>query len=264
MYDIITLGIESSCDETSAAIVLNGRELLSDVISTSLDLHRIYGGVVPEIASRKHVEYIVPVIDRAIKEAGIQKERIDFIGVTYGPGLVGALLVGLSAAKAMAFALGKPLIGIHHLEGHISANFLEYKELEPPFIALVASGGHSHIVHCTDYGEFRIMGRTRDDAAGEAFDKISRELGLGYPGGPAIDKAAGKGNPKAVAFPQVRFKDSFDFSFSGVKTAVLNYMNKCRMKGEKLPVEDICASFQKAVTEILVHNTIQAGRGRRM
>lgn len=258
MSDFITLGIESSCDETSAAVVRNGREVLSNVISTSLDLHKIYGGVVPEIASRKHVEYIVPVIDRALAEAGIQKEQIDCIGVTYGPGLVGALLVGVSAAKAMAFALGKPLVGVHHLEGHISANFLEYKELEPPFLALVASGGHSHIVYCEDYGEFRILGRTRDDAAGEAFDKISRELGLGYPGGPAIDKAAAMGNADAIPFPKVQFRDSFDFSFSGVKTAVLNYMNQCRMKGEALPAADICASFQKAVTETLAAHTFAA------
>ncbi len=258
MSDIITLGIESSCDETSAAIVLNGRKVLSNVISTSLDLHKVYGGVVPEIASRKHVEYIVPVIDRAIKEAGIKKEDIDYVGVTYGPGLLGALLVGLSAAKAMAFALKKPLVGVHHIEGHISANFLEYEELEPPFVALVASGGHSHIVYCSDYGEFKIIGRTRDDAAGEAFDKISRELGLGYPGGPAVDKAAAKGDCNAIAFPKVHFKDSLDFSFSGVKTSVLNYLNKARMKGETIPVEDICASFQKAVVDILAENTFKA------
>ncbi len=260
MSDIITLGIESSCDETSAAVVLNGRRVLSNVISTSLDLHKVYGGVVPELASRKHVEYIVPVIDSAIKEAGITKERIDYIGVTYGPGLLGALLVGLSAAKAMAFALNKPLVGVHHIEGHISANFLEYEDLEPPFVALVASGGHSHIVYCSDYGEFKIIGRTRDDAAGEAFDKISRELGLGYPGGPAVDKAAALGNPNAISFPRVHFKDSLDFSFSGLKTAVLNFVNKSRMKGEPLNAEDICASFQRSVVDILTENTFKAAK----
>lgn len=258
MPDYLTLGIESSCDETSAAVVRNGRETLSNVISTSLDLHKIYGGVVPEIASRKHVEYIVPVIDRALAEAGVRKEQLDCIGVTYGPGLVGALLVGVSAAKAMAFALGKPLVGVHHLEGHIAANFLEYRELEPPFLALVASGGHSHIVFCEDYGVFRILGRTRDDAAGEAFDKIAREIGLGYPGGPAIDRAAADGRADAIPFPRVQFRDSFDFSFSGVKTAVLNYLNQCRMKGEPLPVADICASFQKTVTETLAAHTFAA------
>ena len=260
MSDILTLGIESSCDETSAAVVLNGRKVLSNVISTSLNLHKMYGGVVPEVASRKHVEYIVPVIDEALRTAGVKKDELDYIGVTYGPGLLGALLVGLSAAKAMAFSLGKPLVGVHHIEGHISANFLEYEELEPPFIALVASGGHSHIVYCSDYGEFKIIGRTRDDAAGEAFDKIARELGIGYPGGPVVDKAAKLGDPGAVAFPRVHFKDSLDFSFSGVKTAVLNHLNKCKMKGEEIPVNDICASFQKAVVDILSENTFKAAK----
>ncbi|MBE7065524.1 MAG: tRNA (adenosine(37)-N6)-threonylcarbamoyltransferase complex transferase subunit TsaD [Ruminococcaceae bacterium] len=258
MADILTLGIESSCDETSASVIKNGRIILSNVISTQIDLHKVYGGVVPELASRKHVEFIIQVIDEALAKAGVKKEEIDQIGVTFGPGLVGALLVGLSAAKAMAFALNKPLIGVHHIEGHISANFLENPELEPPFVCLVASGGHSHIVDCYDYGKFRILGRTRDDAAGEAFDKISREIGLGYPGGPAIDREAKKGNPEAIKFPRVHMGDSLDFSFSGVKTAVLNYLNKERMQGHEIPVADVCASFQKAVTDILTENTFKA------
>ncbi len=258
MADILTLGIESSCDETSAAVIKNGRIILSNVISTQIELHKEFGGVVPELASRKHVEFIIQVIDEALAKANVSKNDIDQIAVTFGPGLVGALLVGLSAAKAMAFSLNKPLIGVHHIEGHISANFLEYPELEPPFVCLVASGGHSHIVDCYDYGKFRILGRTRDDAAGEAFDKISRELGLGYPGGPAIDRKAKEGNPEAIKFPRVHMGDTLDFSFSGVKTAVLNYLNKERMQGHDIPVADICASFQKALTDILTENTFKA------
>lgn len=260
MKDIITLGIESSCDETSAAVVRNGREVLSNVISTSLDLHKKYGGVVPEIASRKHLEFILPCIKEALETAGVSKEDIDVIGVTYGPGLVGGLLVGLMAAKTLAFTLDKPLVGVHHLEGHISANFIENKELEPPFMALVASGGHSHIVLVSDYGKFKIIGRTRDDAAGEAYDKVSRELGLGYPGGPAIDKIAKSGNKFAIKFPEVHFKDSYDFSFSGIKTAVLNYLNKAKMTDETIVISDIAASFQHAVCHILVENTIKAAK----
>lgn len=260
MEDIITIGIESSCDETSAAVVKNGREVLSNVISTSLDLHKIYGGVVPEIASRKHLEFIVPAVDSALREAGIKKERLDAIGVTYGPGLVGGLLVGLMAAKALAYSLEKPLVGVHHLEGHISANYIENKELEPPFTALVASGGHSHIVYVSDYGKYRIYGRTRDDAAGEAYDKVAREIGLGYPGGPIIDKVAREGNPNAIKFPKVHFPDSYDFSFSGIKTAVLNYLNKAKMQGSEVNVPDVCASFQNAVTEILTENTFRCAK----
>jgi len=261
LSDIIVLGIETSCDETSAAVVKNGRIILSNIISSQIDLHKKYGGVVPEIASRKHVELIMPVINQAIEEANIDINDIDMVGVTYGPGLVGALLVGLSAAKALAFALNKPLIGVHHIEGHIAANYLENHELEPPFVCLVASGGHSHIVYVKDYNTFEILGQTRDDAAGEAFDKIARALGLGYPGGPLIDKAAQNGNETAVSFPRVHFDDgSLDFSFSGLKTAVLNYMNSIRQKNEEVSVEDISASFQKAVVDVLVSNTISAAR----
>lgn len=259
MKDISILGIESSCDETSAAVVVNGRTILSNIISSQVDLHSKYGGVVPEIASRKHVELILPVIMQALDEAYMKNEDIDAIGVTYGPGLVGALLVGLSAAKGLAYALGKPLIGVHHIEGHIAANYLECPHLEPPFICLVASGGHSHIVHVSGYSNFEILGQTRDDAAGEAFDKIARAVGLGYPGGPLIDKTAMGGNSRAIEFPRVYFHDgSLDFSFSGLKTAVLNYLNSMEQKGDKIVIEDLCASFQQAVVDVLVGNTIQA------
>lgn len=263
MKDIIVLGIESSCDETSAAVVKNGREILSNVISSQVDLHQKYGGVVPEIASRKHVELIMPVINQALEEAEVKIGDVDVIGVTYGPGLVGALLVGLTAAKAMAFSAKKPLVGVHHIEGHISANYLDHGGLEPPFVCLVASGGHSHIVYVGGYDSFEILGQTRDDAAGEAFDKVARAIGLGYPGGPLIDKAARSGNSKAIAFPRVRFdKGSLDFSFSGLKTAVLNYLNQLEQKGEKIPVEDVSASFQQAVVDVLVENTIAAAKAK--
>jgi N6-L-threonylcarbamoyladenine synthase len=257
--DIIILGIESSCDETSAAVVKNGREVLSDIIASQAELHAEYGGVVPEIASRKHVELIIPVIDKASKSAGIALNSVDAIAVTYGPGLVGALLVGISAAKALAFALNKPLIGVNHIEGHISANYIAHPALKPPFICLVASGGHSHVVHISDYKKIEVMGRTRDDAAGEAFDKIARVLGLGYPGGPIVEKTASHGNTEAFRFPRVKFKDeSFDFSFSGLKTAVINTVHQFEQRKEPVPVEDICASFQKAAVDVLVANTIEA------
>jgi len=263
--DIIILGIETSCDETSASVIRNGREILSNVISSQIPFHQKYGGVVPEIASRKHVELVIPVIDQALNEADVDFGKIDAIGVTYGPGLVGALLVGLSAAKALCLALNKPLIGVHHIEGHISANYLEHKDLKPPFICLVVSGGHSHIVFVKGYNKFEVIGRTRDDAAGEAFDKIARAIGLGYPGGPLIDKAAKLGNENAMCFPRVYFEDgSFDFSFSGLKTAVINYINNKQQKGEPLSIEDIAASFQKAVVEVLVHNTISAAKQKNM
>jgi len=259
MKDMIILAIESSCDETAAAVVKNGREVLSNIISTQIPLHQKYGGVVPEIASRKHVESILPVIDNALKDAGVTIEDIDAVGVTYGPGLVGALLVGLTAAKSLAFAANKPLIPVNHIEGHIAANYIEHKELEPPFVCLVASGGHSHIVNIESYSKLEILGQTRDDAAGEAFDKIARALGLGYPGGPAIDKTAKNGNPNAVSFPKVKFENgSLDFSFSGVKTAVLNYLNQAAQRNEQVIVEDVCASFQKAVVDVLVDNTLEA------
>ena len=255
---ILTLGIESSCDETSVSVVADGRVVLSNVISSQIEIHKSFGGVVPEIASRKHVEAIICVIDEALGKANVSLEEVDQIGVTFGPGLIGALLVGLSAAKTLALALNKPLIPVHHIEGHISANFIEYPDLKPPFVCLVASGGHSHIVKCSDYGKFEILGRTRDDAAGEAFDKVSRALGLGYPGGPIVDKMAQDGNPNAVSFPKVHFTDSLDFSFSGVKTAVLNYLNNTAAKGGEINSEDVCASFQKAVVDILTENLIKA------
>ena len=228
--DIYILAIESSCDETAAAVVKNGREVLSNVISSQIDLHTLYGGVVPEIASRKHVENIDGVIQKALADAGMTLEEMDAIGVTYGPGLVGALLVGLAEAKAIAYAAGKPLIGVHHIEGHICANYIQNKDFAPPYMALVVSGGHSHLVYVSDYGKYEIMGHTRDDAAGEAYDKVARAIGMGYPGGPKIDAAAKKGNPDAVKFPRVFLEeDSYDFSFSGLKSAVLNYVNKQKM-----------------------------------
>lgn len=259
--NVLVLGIETSCDETSAAVVRNGREVLSNVISSQISLHQKYGGVVPEIASRKHVELIMPVINQAVEEAGINLTDLDAVGVTYGPGLVGALLVGLSAAKGIAFAMDKPLIGVHHIEGHIAANYIECKELEPPFVCLVASGGHSHIVYVKGYNEFEIMGQTRDDAAGEAFDKIARAIGLGYPGGPLVDKAAKTGDAKKINFPRVYFDNgSLDFSFSGLKTAVLNYLNSLEQKGEVYNIEDVSASFQQAVVDVLVNNTVNAAK----
>lgn len=259
--DTLILGIESSCDETAAAVIKNGRYIMSNIISTQVDLHKKYGGVVPEIASRKHVELIMPVINQALDEAGVSLSDIDAIGVTYGPGLVGALLVGLTAGKAIAYTAHKPLVGVHHIKGHIAANYLQYPELEPPFICLVASGGHSHIVHVKNYREFEILGQTRDDAAGEAFDKISRAIGLGYPGGPLIDKYAQKGNSKAISFPRVYFNDgTLDFSFSGLKTAVLNYLNRLEQTGEAINIPDVAASFQQAVVDVLVKNTIAAAK----
>ena len=257
--DVFILAIESSCDETAASVVKNGREVLSNVISSQIALHTLYGGVVPEIASRKHIEKINQVIEEALKEAGVTLKDITAIAVTYGPGLVGALLVGVSAAKAISFATGIPLIGVHHIEGHISANFIENKELEPPFVCLVASGGHSHLVVVKDYGEYEIIGRTRDDAAGEAFDKVARAIGLGYPGGPKIDKLSKEGNPDAIHFPRAKVQENeYDFSFSGLKSAVLNYLNGCQMKGEPVCKADVAASFQKAVIEVLVEHSLHA------
>ena len=257
--DVTILAIESSCDETAAAVVRNGREVLSNIISSQIALHTIYGGVVPEIASRKHVEKMNGCIKTALSEAGVTLDDIDAVAVTYGPGLVGALLVGVSEAKAIAFATGKPLIGVHHIEGHISANFIENKDLEPPFVCLVVSGGHSHLVVVKDYGEYEIIGQTRDDAAGEAFDKVARAIGLGYPGGPKIDKAAKEGNPDAFTFPQAKIDDAeYDFSFSGLKSSVLNYINQAKMQGQELDQADVAASFQKAVVEVLVSHAIKA------
>ena len=257
--NIVILAIETSCDETAAAVVRNGREVLSNVISSQIDLHTLYGGVVPELASRKHIEKINQVITQALNEAETTLEEITAIAVTYGPGLVGALLVGVSAAKAISFAAEKPLVGVHHIEGHISANFIENKELVPPFACLVVSGGHTHLVVVEDYGKYKILGRTRDDAAGEAFDKVARAIGLGYPGGPKIDKIAKEGNPQAILFPRAKVSGSaYDFSFSGLKSAVLNYLNSCEMKGIAVNTADVAASFQKAVTDVLVEHAMAA------
>ena len=255
--DVFILAVESSCDETAAAVVKNGREILSNVIYSQIDLHTLYGGVVPEIASRKHIEKINQVIQAALDQAGVTLQDITAIAVTYGPGLVGALLVGVSAAKAISFATGIPLVGVHHIEGHISANYIENLELEPPFICLVVSGGHSHLVKVKDYGEYEILGRTRDDAAGEAFDKVARAIGLGYPGGPKIDKVSKEGNPDAIHFPRAKVVGSeYDFSFSGLKSAVLNYLNGCEMKHIPVNQADVAASFQKAVVDVLVEHSI--------
>ncbi|MDR2889276.1 MAG: tRNA (adenosine(37)-N6)-threonylcarbamoyltransferase complex transferase subunit TsaD, partial [Lachnospiraceae bacterium] len=259
MGDVLILAIESSCDETAAAVVKNGREVLSNVIYSQIALHTEYGGVVPELASRKHIEKINQVTTQALAEAGASLGDIDAIAVTYGPGLVGALLVGVSFAKALGFAAGIPLIGVHHIEGHICANYIENKELVPPFTCLVVSGGHSHLVAVKDYGEYEIIGRTRDDAAGEAFDKVARAIGLGYPGGTNIDQVSKEGNPEAIKFPRARVEDAeFDFSFSGLKSAVLNYLNSCQMKGEAVNVPDVAASFQKAVIDVLVERSMAA------
>lgn len=244
---LITLAIESSCDETAAAVLLDGRKVLSNIISSQIDVHKLYGGVVPEIASRHHLNNINTVVDRAVSEAGMKLEDVDMIGVTYGPGLVGALLIGLATAKAYALALNKPLVGVHHIQGHISANYIEHKELEPPFMALVVSGGHTNIVEVTGYNECRVLGGTRDDAAGEAYDKVARVLGLGYPGGPLIDRIAKEGNPHAVEFKRVFLeKGSLDFSFSGIKTGVLNYINSEKQAGREINTADVAAGFQAA------------------
>lgn len=257
--EIKILAIESSCDETAAAVVVNGRDVRSNVISSQIDLHTLYGGVVPEIASRKHIEKINQVIEEALAKAEMTLDDIDAIAVTYGPGLVGALLVGVAEAKAISFARNIPLIGVHHIEGHISANYIENKELEPPFLCLVVSGGHTHLVRVADYGQYEILGRTRDDAAGEAFDKVARAIGLGYPGGPKIEKAAHEGNPEAITFPRAKVADGvYDFSFSGLKSAVLNYLNGAKMKGEEIQVADVAASFQKSVIDVLVGHAMHA------
>ena len=257
--EIKILAIESSCDETAAAVVVNGRDVRSNVISSQIDLHTLYGGVVPEIASRKHIEKINQVIEEALKKADMTLDDIDAIGVTYGPGLVGALLVGVAEAKAISFARNIPLIGVHHIEGHISANYIENKDLEPPFLCLVVSGGHTHLVRVADYGKYEILGKTRDDAAGEAFDKVARAIGLGYPGGPKIEKVSHEGNPDAIDFPRAKVADGvYDFSFSGLKSAVLNYLNGCRMKEIEINQADVAASFQKAVTDVLVGHAMNA------
>lgn len=256
---ILTLGIESSCDETAAAVLRGGREILSNIISTQIPVHRKYGGVVPEIASRRHIVNVMPVIDEALKQSGIALAEINQIAVTYGPGLVGALLVGVSATKALSFAQNIPLIGVNHLEGHIFANFLSHKDLTPPFMALVVSGGHTALIHVRGYNHFTLMGQTRDDAAGEAFDKVARVMGLPYPGGPEIDRLAAKGDEDAIDFPRaLRDKGNYEFSFSGLKSAVLNYLNEMKMKHIEVNQADVAASFQKAVIEVLVQKSLEA------
>ncbi|SFQ48763.1 N6-L-threonylcarbamoyladenine synthase [Lachnospiraceae bacterium XBB1006] len=257
--EVKILAIESSCDETAASVVSNGRTVLSNVISSQIALHTLYGGVVPEIASRKHIERINQVIEEALKQANTKLEEIDAIAVTYGPGLVGALLVGVAEAKALAYGAGKPLVGVHHIEGHICANYIENPELEPPFMCLVISGGHTHLVNVVAYGKYEILGRTRDDAAGEAFDKVARAIGLGYPGGPKIEAKAKEGDAFAIPFPRAKVADGpYDFSFSGLKSAVLNYINGCQMKGEVYSEADIAASFQQAVSDVLVEHAMRA------
>lgn len=259
--DVLILGIESSCDETAASVVRNGREVLSNSISSQIDIHTLYGGVVPEIASRKHIERINYVIEEALQQAEVSLEDITAISVTYGPGLVGALLVGVGEAKAIAYAAGKPLVGVNHIEGHIAANYIEHPDLEPPFLCLVVSGGHTHLVRVEDYTQFEIVGCTHDDAAGEAFDKVARAIGLGYPGGPKIDAIAKQGNPEAIAFPRAKVEGAaYDFSFSGVKSAVLNYLNGCEMKGITVNPPDVAASFQQAVVDVLVERAVRAAK----
>ncbi len=258
---MLTLGIETSCDETSCAVLKDGRTILSNVISSQIDIHKEYGGVVPEIASRKHIESINYIVQEALDEAGVTFEDIDLVAVTQGPGLVGALLIGISTAKAIAYALDVPLIGANHIQGHVCANYIEHKQLEPPFISLIVSGGHSYLVHVKDYVDYDVVGRTRDDAAGEAFDKVARSLGLPYPGGPHIDRLAKIGNKEAIDFPRVMLeKDSYDFSFSGLKTSVLNYLNQMEQKGEEIVVEDVAASFQEAILDVLVEKSFKLAK----
>ncbi|MBE5943034.1 MAG: tRNA (adenosine(37)-N6)-threonylcarbamoyltransferase complex transferase subunit TsaD [Lachnospiraceae bacterium] len=257
--DVYILAIESSCDETAAAVIKNGREVCSNIIFSQIELHKLYGGVVPEIASRKHIEKINQVIEEALTVAAIQLEDLDAIAVTYGPGLVGALLVGVAEAKAIAYASNKPLVGVHHIEGHIAANYIENLDLEPPFMCLVVSGGHTHLVKVLDYDQFEIVGRTRDDAAGEAFDKVARAIGLGYPGGPKVDALAKEGNKEAIVFPRAKVDgNEYDFSFSGLKSAVLNYLNQCEMKQIEVNTADVAASFQYAVIDVLTTHAIKA------
>lgn len=252
MKDIITLGIESSCDETSVAIVKNGREVLTNIINTQIEIHKQFGGVVPEIASRKHIENISDVTKEALKQSGLKFEDIDVVACTYGPGLVGALLVGVGYAKALSYALNKPLVGVNHIEGHIAANYITFPDLKPPFLCLVVSGGHTHLVYIEDYTKFEILGKTRDDAIGEAYDKVARVIGLEYPGGPKIDKLAKEGSPN-IKLPETYF-DNLDFSFSGIKTAVLNLHHK----DPEINKADLCASFEKATTDMLITNTRKA------
>ncbi len=257
---MLTLGVESSCDETSVAVVRDGREILSNMISSQIEIHRLFGGVVPEIASRKHVSAILPMLDLALEEAGITMEDVDLICATRGPGLIGALLVGLTAARGLALANDKPFVGVNHIRGHICANYLTHRELEPPFVGLIVSGGHSYLIHVTDYVDFTLYGKTRDDAAGEAFDKVARAMGIGYPGGPVIDKLAKEGE-ETYELPRVMLEPgSYDFSFSGLKTAVLNELNQAKQKGEAIRVADMAASFQAAVIDVLVEKSFRLAK----
>ena len=259
----ITMGIESSCDETSIALVADGRHILSDVISSQISIHTKFGGVVPEIASRHHLQNINRVMEQALEEADITLDEVDLIGVTNGPGLIGALVIGVAAAKALSFARDIPLVGVNHMHGHVSANYLQYEDLEPPFMALIISGGHTNIVEVTDYNTCTVLGGTRDDAAGEAYDKVARVIGLGYPGGPKMDRAAREGNPDAIHFKRVYLeKGSYDFSFSGIKTQVLNYVNQERQKGREINVPDLAASFQQALLDVIIQKTIAAVQER--
>ena len=261
--DVITLAIESSCDETACAVLKNGRQVLSNVISTQIEIHKKFGGVVPEVASRKHIENIDIVVQEALDKAGVGFKDISHIAVTYGPGLVGALLVGLSYAKALAFSLGIPLVGVNHIEGHLSANYIEHEDLVPPFVTLIVSGGHTHLVEVKDYGDYEILGKTKDDASGEAFDKVSRAMGLGYPGGPIVDRLSKLGNPQAIDFPRACINENgYDFSFSGLKSSVLNYLNSMKMKELEIVPEDVCASFQSAVVDVLCHKSIKATKDK--
>ena len=252
------LAVESSCDETAAAVVRDGRQVLSSVIFSQIPLHALYGGVVPEIASRSHVEKLDVVVDEALQKAGMQLEQVDALAVTFGPGLVGALLTGVSHMKAMAYACGKPLVPVNHIEGHVSANYVAHPDLEPPFVCLVASGGHSHIVRVRDYGEYELLGQTTDDAAGEAFDKAARVLGLPYPGGPLLDRLSAQGNPQALPLPHVQTRGKYDYSFSGLKTALINAVHKLRQNGQEVPAADIAASFQHAVVQQLSEKAVMA------
>ena len=258
------LAVESSCDETSVAVVENGREVYSNVIASQIDTHKKFGGVVPEIASRQHVEAINTVLKEGLDQAGVKLSDIDIIAATKGPGLIGALLVGLSAGKALALATGKPFVGVNHIVGHVCANYISFKDLEPPFIGLIISGGHTYLIEVKDYVDFRLHGRTVDDAVGEAFDKVARSLGLSYPGGPVVDALAKKGK-ESIEFPRVMIKeDNYNFSFSGLKTAVLNYLNSTRLRGEEIVVEDVCKSFQEAVVDVLLEKSFRLAREKDM
>lgn len=262
---MLTLAIETSCDETSCAVIRDGREVLSNIISSQIEIHRKFGGVVPEIASRKHIESINQIIQQALDEAHITFEDIDLVGVTRGPGLVGALLVGISTAKALSLGLDIPIVGVNHIEGHVCANYIEHKDLKPPFTCLIVSGGHTYLVQVNGYTDYELIGRTRDDAAGEAFDKVARALGLPYPGGPFIDKLSKIGNKDAINFPRVYLENnSYDFSFSGLKTAVLNYLNQAKQRGEEIIIEDVAASFQQAVLDVLVDKSFDLAKKRKM